>query len=372
MPASRIPLALFLIGLFVASASAAEVREWTDAKGQKLSGALEEITDDGKVKINSNGQTFTIPIERFSDEDKKYIDSQRESMGDADDDKPTRRSRRSDLFDYRQWTDKQGNEIKAKFVRMHEGQVVLLQGRTAHKVSFYDLGDEDQVYLRGELENRGEDDQIPDPPAVNTNSGGEGNPNMGGNGPRMGNMPSIPPSPYAPTGMDDFVKQQREQHEKNRREIEKRAEEQRRAMEEAVRRRQEESQRREMEIARQEAERDQALSNQHQSMVNRMNQMSSNMESQMNQQIQDMQQMELVEYKYCTKCNKEIPDHIGAGDNCPHCGIYFAEETDRFGNTTKKAPIPWIGKGGIWSGAMLGGLIGGIVGVIKWLMKKAG
>ena len=25
----------------------------------------------------------------------------------------------------------------------------------------------------------------------------------------------------------------------------------------------------------------------------------------------------------CSNCKKKVPDNIGAGGNCPHCGVYF-------------------------------------------------
>ncbi|NLE37701.1 MAG: hypothetical protein GX621_06710 [Pirellulaceae bacterium] len=34
----------------------------------------------------------------------------------------------------------------------------------------------------------------------------------------------------------------------------------------------------------------------------------------------------------CSNCNKTVPANIGAGDHCPHCGVYFDYEEDKFGN----------------------------------------
>lgn len=330
MKASTIAISFFVLGLLISCATAEEVRTWTDTSGKTLTGSLEEVTADGKVKISSNGKSFTIPIERFSDEDQKYIDSHKDEM---EDESPTRRRRKSDLFDYRQWTDKQDNEIKAKYVRIFEGQVVLLQGRTAHKVSFYDLSEEDQAYLRGELEARNEADQIPAPTAGN-NGGGPG-PNMiaGGNqpfDPRMGNQVAAPPA-YAPPAMDDFAKRQQEEHEKMRRELQKQEEEARQRAEEARRKREEDDRRRQQEQEERIQRQNQQLEEQRQQQLARMNAPMGG----------PSMEMQYEEYKECSKCHKRIDGNIGAGDHCPHCGVFFSSETDRFGRTTKKVPVPW-------------------------------
>ncbi|QDU76057.1 hypothetical protein Pan97_31020 [Bremerella volcania] len=350
MKASTNAISLFVFACLLSSVMAAEVRTWTDSSGKTLSGSLEEVTSDGKVKIKSNGQTFTIPIERFSDEDQKYIDSQKEEM--EKEDSPSRRRRKSDLFDYRQWKDNQDNEIKAKYVRMFEGQVVLLQGRTAHKVSFYDLSDEDQVYLRTELEARGEESQIPPPPA-----GGGGSGEIAGGSapydPRMGNQVAAPPA-YAPPAMDDFAKRQQEEHERNRREIEKQQAEARRAMEEAQRKREEEAQRRQREEEERIQRENQRREQQRQEQLARMNAPMGG----------PSMQPQWEEYKECSNCHKRIDGNIGAGDNCPHCGVFFASETDRFGRTTKKVPVPW------YYGAPIP--IGLIVWVVVAVIRKMG
>lgn len=338
MKASTFAISFFVLSLLTCCATAAEVRTWTDASGKTLSGSLEEVTSDGKVVIKSGGQTFTIPIERFSAEDKAYISSNKDQSGGKE--TPPGRRRKSDLFDYRQWKDDEDNEIKAKFVRMFEGQVVLLQGQKAHKVSFYDLSDEDQAYLRGELEQRGEDSQIPPPPS---SAGGNGpNPITGGNqayDPRMGNQVAMPPA-YAPPETDDFAKRQQEEHEKNRREIEKREAEARRVAEELKRKREEDARREQQEeeerIARQTQRMQDMARQNEQDMVARNNDIfGSSGGSSGNQPAGS-----------CGSCKKTIYGNYGAGDRCPHCGILFTSEVDEFGRTTKTIPLPWYYYGG--------------------------
>lgn len=41
---------------------------------------------------------------------------------------------------------------------------------------------------------------------------------------------------------------------------------------------------------------------------------------------------------YCTRCKKEVPEQVGAGANCPHCGAYFGSATNADGSETEANP----------------------------------
>ncbi|PQO27359.1 hypothetical protein C5Y96_17610 [Blastopirellula marina] len=151
----------FLICLFALTASAQEVREWTDANGRTLSGKFLELTSENNVRIDSNGEIFVIPLTAFIEADQQYAKQQ---QANASKPKPMTKPRvdKSDesLFENRDWSDYKDESIKAKFVRMHEGYAILLQGANAQKVSFYILSKKDQDWLRAHLQKRGEEDQI--------------------------------------------------------------------------------------------------------------------------------------------------------------------------------------------------------------------
>lgn len=151
----------FLICLFALVASAQEVREWTDANGRTLSGKFLELTADNNVRIDSNGEIFVIPLTAFVEADQQYA-KQQQANATKPMTTPKPRIDKSDdsLFENRNWSDYKDESIKAKFVRMHEGYVILLQGANAQKVSFYILSKNDQDWLRNHLQKRGEADQI--------------------------------------------------------------------------------------------------------------------------------------------------------------------------------------------------------------------
>jgi hypothetical protein len=64
----------------------------------------------------------------------------------------------------REWSDRFGNSTSAKFVRVHDGQVVLLRGGKVIMVPFNDLVDGDQRYVREQLEREGQVHLLPAAP----------------------------------------------------------------------------------------------------------------------------------------------------------------------------------------------------------------
>ncbi|MBA2117351.1 hypothetical protein [Bremerella alba] len=153
-----------LICLFAVGVSAQEAREWTDANGRSLSGKFLELTADNNVRIDSNGEIFVIPLSAFVEADQQYA-KQQQANASKPKEMPKPRIDKSDdsLFENRDWSDYKDESIRAKFVRMHEGYVILLQGANAQKVSFHILSKKDQDWLRGHLQKRGEEDKIVSP-----------------------------------------------------------------------------------------------------------------------------------------------------------------------------------------------------------------
>lgn len=65
----------------------------------------------------------------------------------------------------------------------------------------------------------------------------------------------------------------------------------------------------------------------------------------------------------CGSCNKEVPSHLGAGDRCPHCRVKWDYEEDASGNLRDRhgnAVSPWVK----WSGGA-----GSIVAIILIVLR---
>ena len=72
----------------------------------------------------------------------------------------------SALAQARTWTDTQGRKMEAKFVRLHEGNVILLKGTKPVSVPLSQFSPEDQEHIRRQVENKGEAEPSPVSPAL--------------------------------------------------------------------------------------------------------------------------------------------------------------------------------------------------------------
>ncbi len=73
---------------------------------------------------------------------------------------------------------------------------------------------------------------------------------------------------------------------------------------------------------------------------------------------------------YCTKCMKEVPEQLGAGSECPHCGAFFESATNADGSETK---VEAVGTGlslRAWSAIGLVVLFGGEYLFRRWRRAK--
>ena len=133
----------------------------------------------------------------------------------------------SSIVRAREWTYDTGRTIEARFIRMHEGQVVLMRGKKVMKVDFYQLSDADQQYLRDELSAKGLSHQILPPRPKNQPEEG-GSPQQTAGPPPGMSMPHTPRF-GPPAGMfpaanamaaqaraehDRFVAESRQRHER--------------------------------------------------------------------------------------------------------------------------------------------------------------
>lgn len=78
---------------------------------------------------------------------------------------------------------------------------------------------------------------------------------------------------------------------------------------------------------------------------------------------------QMVQIKKCSKCFKEVPDNLTAGDKCPHCGVFFGRD-DTNGKTAWSF---WSMTGSARRGAIrLGVTLACLaVGAVGWAIKKS-
>lgn len=180
----------------------ADARVWVDSEGRTVDAEFVKFEGDVVyLRRNDSGKEIQVPYAKFSDADQQEIDALKEraapkpekpAVEDMPDDstasdsaaKPSggavldaakEAEARRQLNRNRKWSDEEGNQILAKFVRIYEGNVILLQGNKGHNVDFYKLSADDQSFLRTQMEALGQGNDVPPVVAKNVDNGpGEG------------------------------------------------------------------------------------------------------------------------------------------------------------------------------------------------------
>ena len=335
-----------LVCLMAAWASAQEVREWTDTNGKTLSGKFVELTADDKVKIDADGQVYTIPLSAFIAEDQKYARTMSANSGKPDkpmadpfkEPDPRDAQALKELEETRLWTDFKGNTVTAHFLRMFDGKVALMHGKKGFTLSFHALSPEDQAWLRKRLALKGELNKILpqdemeklDPTmaaahqelekyvgnnrGATTTTGNAGNTNNGTSQPNPGSSLYKPPTedlytppadsePYSPTedgnaGLPDIS------------------------------------------TAGQESDVAMNTTPEGQNPGARPDSGGSSFP---NRFSSDPQQN--VQPGYCPGCNQELPVGYGPGDHCPRCNFYL----EKWVQPGTGAPlVPWYQSSTLW------------------------
>jgi hypothetical protein len=313
--------------LLVALAAAGE-RVWTDTQGQTIRGEfVREV--DGEVTLLQDGKLVTLPLDKLSERDRqvvrdlasgKTVEEQQPRplpIAAADPlpsvvntpfaaeakDKLPQALQKPIAIANRVWTDVQGNQTTAKFVRMFGGNVVLMRGAKTVTVRFYDLTSDDQDYVKELLKSQGKESEIPPPPKP------AGDPPPGGappgpSGPGSSPPPSMPPPQPIGGGPSSQFEKLRELEEQRRQELQQRQEQQnqeraQRASESLQRLQERQESERQ---AREEAERNAIVAS-------------------------------------CSACKKGLNREQSKLTTCPHCGVTWTYEVDRWGHKRQIASV---------------------------------
>lgn len=375
-------------------------RIWTSADGRTIKATLiREV--EGDVSLLRDGKVFTLPLERLSAADQQYVRDisagkepaeapaavdpdnpfalpeekkpprpadpenpfalpeekapatpSAEPSGQPAEEKPAAalplgKAKKAPAQD-RGWTDRNGQSITARFVRMNGGNAVLMRGKAVLNVPFYNLSPVDQQYLRDYLDARGLADQIPPQPPDALAGGPQPNfppqpfpqPPPGFPAfpppPPVPSAPALPPSPS--TTMADMLAKM--QADRDRRAEERRQQdEERRAAEEArmaAAKAADEQRALDRETARQNALADQAA-RQAERLANNPYSPSGSPNAPSFPSIptpgSPFSNISVTEYR-CSNCNQVVPEDDSVS-KCPHCGISFQYKEDPNGVKTR-------------------------------------
>jgi hypothetical protein len=388
-----------------------EVRTWTDARGKTIQAEFVRV-QNGQVTLKQNGRVVNVPLDRFSAADQEHIrsrakgDAAVKAPGNANDKKAVAadqaaKAAAAELRETREWKDRAGRSIRARFTRFFGRQVVLAQGNKMHRVDFSVLSAADQEFLQSNFAALGKQDEVPriavaqrepnrdlaqgsavvastsegtdpatSPPAMRTNM----------------------PFPFPPTapGAADLASQiqvrqeeARARHEQMRASIEKMREEMRAARERTPRPTVPQPAPTSPVAATTGSEPpapNHALAHAPSEPIVRqpiINETPSPIRPGRDKTpASPFANSPIASHDdgigTCSNCGKEVSGKYGAGDHCPHCGIYFAEETDEHGRTIAKKDPPWYEnlsgrkiKGIIFLVILVCSIIGGLIAKMR-------
>jgi len=301
---------------------------------------------DGDATFLKDGKLVTIPLDRLSEKDQKLI-RELESGKKVQQDEPpagalsrdngtttddsaatktegakTRPSLANEkvVAESREWRDNSGKKTTGKFVRMHQGNVVLTRLGRVVSVSFESLSREDQQYVRDFLAARGDEVGLPDiaadnpAPAQPEAFAAVPLPEPFARPPAAAPPPAIAPrAGFREPAAAPFSRPGGGGGGPNR------------AMELA-----EQARQRNAEFVQRQAEETSKRREQAAAKVAEMHRQSGEAMKQSIQRQLDAHHNELV--AECGNCKKELTRDQSQLTQCPHCDVYWTHEVDQFGN----------------------------------------
>jgi hypothetical protein len=298
---------------------------------------------DGDVTFLKDGKLVTMPLDKLSDEDQKFIrdaelnkkveettppagaprtvdNSSLPTDSAPITDSKSSLTKQKTVAEERTWRDLRGKPQVGKFVRIHQGFVVISSGSRAIRMPFNNLSRPDREYIRELLAARGESGQLPpdrrdDPaPAGPEHAPAEAAPSteppseQGPVAPPQAESPAVPrggqtagrapAGARVPTSGNDRLTRMQEENQKQM---------------DASHERNQKMMQQSQERARQSLER-----------------LKPNLAPQQQESPQDL-------VGSCSNCKKQIKREESGSMKCPHCGVIWEYEIDEFG---RKKEIP--------------------------------
>jgi predicted RNA-binding Zn-ribbon protein involved in translation (DUF1610 family) len=171
----------------------------TEGDSEQPAAKLPSNLEEGTQEASEEDTSSTAAAGASDDTDDAYSE---EGSG-----KSASGTKKTHKAETRTWTDLQGNRVTGKFVRIQGSNVMILRGNRPAFTDFWQLSAEDQQYVRELLVSRGQSDLIPksNPGQVAGNFPAPvyGNPAVGMTPPGI-NVPGMGPPGTYPRGPADF------------------------------------------------------------------------------------------------------------------------------------------------------------------------
>jgi hypothetical protein len=334
----RLCLATALI-LLPTLVHAGESRSWTDRQGRQIEAEFVRVFN-GTAILKQGTRILSVPLNNLSEADQAFVNNDGEAPPEevaqpTPLDAPTAPEKRT-------WTDLNGNQIEATFVRLHASQVVLEAGGRVKSLDIEKFTDDDHAYVKQLLVAQGDQGQADALDQYLANQQQASNNNVPSR--PAGVRPATPATPSF-TAPDSFMQQQlaesRRRMEEQQQRMEQQREQDRQRREQAMQRHQEQmaQQQRDSESRRQQQEqerreRDAEMQRQREEMLANNSRPQNNRVDIPSPSVPSPSVPSSPSYSHnsgpayevvyeCGSCKKEVPASYGAGSNCPHCGIVF-------------------------------------------------
>ena len=342
-----------------------KTRTWTDSRGRQMRAKFVRV-EGGKAVLLKAGKDVSVPLTSLSAADREYVRQRTEdstpspesSISKASSTKTPHPAGRHDgpwaskdsvsraeekalsagKPKRRTWVDSRGRKALGQFVRMHEGKVIILKPSGILSVSPFELCEADQQYVKELLDARGESHLFPEKPKgyeVAAVSPGR----------RFNRVPPLPSIPRTPPRFSIPSRLQTTPPPSH--------------------------------VASSQPRHNPLPDVRSSSFAHGPGPVASRpgygirppdiSPEGLNDPPQFSQTPSMQEYgRTCSNCGKGLPAHIGAGDRCPHCKVYFDYQENADGTYTnaKGARLPgwWVAVGGV------GGLFVAVVVVLRVLL----
>lgn len=300
-------------GILLALGSLAEARKWTDVAGNQISAEYVRV-HEGEVILSQGSRVIRCPYDHFCELDKAYIRQQME----ADRSKSQRHTGVSqiggpvvpeetddDARELRTWRDLQGNKILAQYTGFNGGRIELL--KEGKRVSYrYELfSPQDQMYVAQILISEGREDEIPKKKEEREQAEGGYDPDereSRGPGPaeRGSQIPEVPDYEVITSSERSEPEDMGGEHEASR-----------------------------------------GSSRGHAPPSMSHIPMAPHTSAPIPRGPSFAPSRSSQSGYRCSKCNKELPADIKAGDNCPHCGAYLGYKVEADGTKSYAGMFSW-------------------------------
>lgn len=160
----QVRVLIFTACLLLATSVSLFARVWTDKSGRQVEAEFVRVHQGRVILKDALGQVLPVPLDSLSEADQAYV---REQTGGkpAEPEKPAPDESKITVKPLmRNWTDEQGKTVRAAFVGVKDGQILLRDRGREVPVPFERFSKADRDVMRQHMVTMGKGDVLPNEP----------------------------------------------------------------------------------------------------------------------------------------------------------------------------------------------------------------